>query len=129
MFKVRCKTANLGLRIRGQTVALCAALKYLGVVRKSKGAQYYAHFQAAADKARRVMTALYGLIRDPQESRKLLLTSVVHSVLLYGTSTWATSLRYNRRGVCVLVSIKRRAAKCCVSADRTISHDTVTVVA
>lgn len=76
----------------------CSARKYLGILLKNKGTMYGAHFRGAADKARRTMDALSGLMLNvggPRKKIRRLLTSVVNSVLLYGTLMWALSLRYN----------------------------------
>lgn len=131
VFKNQYRPVDLRLRIEGQIVRPGASLKYLGVVLENKGTWFGAHFRAAADKARRVMTALSRLMPNvggPREGRRRLLSSVVHSVLLYGAPTWAPTLPYDPRGVEVLASVQRRAAVASVCAYRTVSYDAVTVV-
>jgi len=131
VFKNQYRPVDLRLRIEGQIVRPGESLKYLGVILENKGTWFGAHLRAAADKARRVMTALSRLMPNvggPREGRRRLLSSVVHSVLLYGAPTWAPTLPYNPRGVEVLASVQRRAALRSVSAYRTVSYDAVTVV-
>lgn len=131
VFKNRYRPVDLRLRIEGQVVRPGATLKYLGVILENKGTWFGAHLHAAADKARRVMTALSRLMPNvggPREGRRRLLAGVVHSVLLYGAPTWASTLPYNPRGVAVLASVQRRVAIASVSAYRTVSYDAATVV-
>ncbi|KAL4141335.1 hypothetical protein QTP88_003990 [Uroleucon formosanum] len=132
VFKSQYGPADLRLRIGDQAVRVCESLKYLGIVHEAKGTWYGAHYRAAADKARRVMAALRGLMPNlggPRESRRRLLTSVVHSVMLYGAPTWAPDLAYSRTGPKVLASVQRLAALSSVCAYRTVSYEAGTVVA
>ncbi|KAL4147781.1 hypothetical protein QTP88_002130 [Uroleucon formosanum] len=132
VFKAQYGPADLRLRIGDQAVRVCESLKYLGIVHEAKGTWYGAHYRAAADKARRVMAALRGLMPNlggPRESRRRLLTSVVHSVMLYGAPTWAPDLAYSRTGPKVLASVQRLAALSSVCAYRTVSYEAGTVVA
>ncbi|KAF0704934.1 Reverse transcriptase domain-containing protein [Aphis craccivora] len=95
VFKAQYGPADLRLCIGDQAVQLCAALKHLEVVHEGKGMWYGAHYRAAADKARRILAALRGLmpnIGGPREPRKRLLLSVVHSVMLYGAPTRGAEL-------------------------------------
>ena len=108
VFKNRYRPVNLRLRIEGQIVRPGESLKYLGIVLENKGTWFGAHLRAAADKTRRVMTALSRLMPNvggPRAGRRRLLSNVVHSVLLYGAPTWAPTLTFNPRGVEVLASI------------------------
>ncbi|KAL4147788.1 hypothetical protein QTP88_002137 [Uroleucon formosanum] len=132
VFKAQYGPADLRLRIGDQAVRVCESLKYLGIVHEAKGTWYGAHYRAAADKARRVMAALRGLMPNlggPRESRRRLLTSVVHSVMLYGAPTWAPDLAHSRTGPKVLASVQRLAALSSVCAYRTVSYEAGTVVA
>ncbi|KAL4084097.1 hypothetical protein QTP88_029413 [Uroleucon formosanum] len=132
VFKAQYGPADLRLRIGDQAVRVCESLKYLGIVHEAKGTWYGAHYRAAADKARRVMAALRGLMPNlggPRESRRRLLTSVVHSVMLYGAPTWAPDLAHSRTGPKVLASVQRLAALSSVRAYRTVSYEAGTVVA
>lgn len=130
VFRAQYGPADLWLQIQDQAVQICATLRYLGVVHESKrGGRYGAHFRSAADKARRIMAALNGLmpnIGGPRESKKRLLTSVVYSVMLYGAPTWGTSLLNDRRGVNVFAAVQRSAAISSVSAYRTVSYEVAT---
>lgn len=109
IFKSQYGRAEQWLQIGDQAVQLDATLKYLGIVLESNGTWFGAHFQAAADKARRVMAALSGLmpnIGGPREGRRRLLTSVAHSVMMYGAPTWASTLKCNRQGLNVLNAVQ-----------------------
>ena len=131
VFKKRYRPVDLRLRIEGQVVRPGESLKYLGIVLENKGTWFGAHLRAAADKARRVMAALSRLmpnIGGPRVGRRRLLSSVVHSVLLYGAPTWAPTLPFNPGGIRVLASVQRRAAISIVSAYRNVSYEAVTVV-
>jgi len=130
--KKGCDPADLRLRIGDQAVQLCVALKYLEVVHEGKGMWYGAHYRAAADKARRILAALRGLmpnIGGPREPRKRLLLSVVHSVMLYDAPTRGAEFALSRTGPKVLASVQRLAAISSMSAYRTVSYDAATVVA
>jgi len=132
VFKAQYGPADLRLRIGDQAVQLCVSLKYLGVVHEGKGAWYGAHYSAAADKARRVMAALRGLMPNvggPREPRRRLLQGVVHSVMLYGAPTWGADLALSRTGPKAMASVHNLAAISSVCAYRTMSYDTATVVA
>ncbi|KAL4082608.1 hypothetical protein QTP88_010121 [Uroleucon formosanum] len=131
VFRAQYGPADLRLRIGDQAVRVCESLKYLGIVHEAKGTWYGAHYRAAADKARRVMAALRGLMPNlggPRESRRRLLTSVVHSVMLYGAPTWAPDLAHSRTGPKVLASVQRLAALSSVCAYRTVSYEAGTKV-
>jgi len=132
VFKAQYGSADLRLWIGDQAVQVCESLKYLGIVHEAKGTWYGAHYRAAADKARRIMAALRGLMPNlggPRESRRRLLTSVVHSVMLYGAPTWAPDLAFSRTGPRELASVQRLAALSSVCAYRSVSHEAGTVVA
>jgi len=131
VFKAQYGPADLSLRIGDQAVQMCAALNYLGVVHEAKGMWYGAHYRAAADKARRIMAALRGLMPNagvPRKLRRRLLLSVVHSVMLYGVPTWGADFGLSRTGPKTLALVQRLAAISSVSAYRTASYDAVTVV-
>lgn len=84
------------------------------------------------DKAQQIIDTLAVLMPNvggPCESKRHLLTSVVHLVMLYGAPTWTPSLRYDRRAFDTLVTIQRRVAIRSIGAYRTVSYDAVTVIA
>lgn len=119
------------IRLGGETVALGHTLKYLGIVLDDKGVLYGTHFRAAADKAQRVLESLGRLmpnIGGPREQRRRLLVGVVHSVLLYGAPTWASTLCANTAGLAAMARVQRRAALRSVCAYRTVSYESTAVV-
>jgi len=71
--------------LNGQCVSLSREMTYLGIVIDDL-LMFKTQMKAASNKARKVSAALAQLmpnIGGPREIRRMLLTSVVHSVLLY----------------------------------------------
>lgn len=71
------------------------AVKHLGILLDSK-LTFWEQIRRAADKACTVTTNLSRLranIRGPKLSRRRLLMSVTHYILLYGAKVWADALK------------------------------------
>lgn len=79
------------LEIEGHLAPLRYSIKYLGVLLDRKWF-FQDHVREAVAKVMRTSTALEQLmpnIGGPNPGRRMLLASVVHSILLYGAHTWS----------------------------------------
>lgn len=84
--------------LNGIHVPLKRCIKHLGII-VDENLRYDAHIQVAADKARKMMTALGRLMLNlggPKEPRRRLLVGVLQYVLLYGAPVWGPSLEYSK---------------------------------
>ncbi|CAB0007882.1 unnamed protein product [Nesidiocoris tenuis] len=120
----------LPVRVDSTELQTSEAVRYLGVMVDTK-LKFGVHIRRAADKAAKMTTALSRLMantRGPRASRRRVLMSVVHSILLYGVEVWADSLSiaYHRKR---LAAVQRRCALRVACAYRTVSHEAVMVVA
>lgn len=113
-----------------ETITTKKVVKYLGVKLDTK-LTFWEHIKGTSEKAAKITSALSRLMANvggPMASRRRLLMSVTHSILLYGCEIWADALnqeKYRRR----LAAIQRRGALRVASAYRTVSEPAALVVA
>nr|XP_046472552.1 uncharacterized protein LOC124214333 [Neodiprion pinetum] len=105
-------------------------IRYLGVILDARLnlKQQVEHVTAKASVVRASLARLMLNVGGPKQSRRLLLSSVVTSVLTYGISIWADTLEtqesWRKAG-----PIYRQSALRVASAFRTISGEAVCVIA
>lgn len=117
--------------LMGTQVPVSETMNYLGIL-VDKNLMFKQHIRAAAEKGQRVLTALSRLMPNmggPKEVRRRLLSSVVHSVMLYGAPVWASALPYIKASVDGLAKVQRRTLLRNVSAYRTVSRTAANVLA
>lgn len=105
-------------------------MKYLGVV-LDKCLSYKQHVKRAADKAIKTVAALEKIMPNvggPSSSKRRLLSTVAHSVMLYAAPVWAGALSV---GVTRqhMAKVQRRMALRVTSAYKTASLDAILVIA
>lgn len=118
------------IEMDGHRVEISDSVRYLGVQMDSK-LRYVEHVTKAAAKAAGTVTALSRIMANiggPRQQKRLLLNTVVHSVLLYGAPVWADALciEQTRRK---MASVQRQGALRVVCAYRTVSEGAVLVLA
>ena len=123
-------SSNLRMQISDEFIEAREAVRYLGEVVDRK-LTHWPHIRTVADKAAKVVESLSRLmpnISGPKSSKRRILMSVTHSILLYGAEIWADALnvaKYRRR----IASVQRRCALRVVCAYRTVSEAAVLVIA
>lgn len=106
------------------------AVKYLGVHLDTK-LSYWVHIKQAVEKATKVVGALSRLMANvggPAASKRKLLMTALHAVLLYGCEVWADALKiekYRKQ----MAAVQRRAALRVACSYRTVSEPAILVVA
>jgi len=103
-------------------------LKYLGIKLDTK-LSFTAHARMSCEKANR---AVQNLTRMPnvsaaKQARRMLMSNVVHSMLLYGAPVWTAAM--SKKGLSKLSKVQRRIALRVASAYHTTSTDAVLVIA
>ncbi|XP_050522925.1 uncharacterized protein LOC126895278 [Daktulosphaira vitifoliae] len=119
------------IHLMGCAVPISDSMNYLGIL-LDKDLMFKQHVKEVSAKAMRVANGLSRLmpnIGGPQEARRRLLNSVVHSVLLYGAPVWASVLQYVKASVDTLRSVQRRVLLRNIRAYRTVSHTATNVLA
>ncbi|KAJ8965282.1 hypothetical protein NQ314_004245 [Rhamnusium bicolor] len=125
----RRRHSPINVHIDGVALQTREALKYLGVTIDSK-VNFGAHIEIAIGKANRLVTALNRLMPNsggPRASRRKILGSVAHSVVLYGAEVWGDALNkqthHNK-----LKKLQRRVALRVCGAYRTTSLEAALVI-
>jgi len=67
-------------------------------------------------------------VGGPRESRRKLLCSVIHSVLLYGAFVWGPSLEWSKQRAEKLLMVQRRAILRCICAYNTTLRVAVNII-
>ena len=114
----------------GLKVQWSRSLKYLGV-QLDRRLSFVEHLKIAAAKDIQCGANLAGLmpnIGGPREAKKRLVTTVVHSKLLYGAPVWASEIK-NQAILKRLSSAQKGVALRVISAYRTVSTSAVLVLA
>lgn len=86
MFRRKYKDDTPYIVLNGSPVAMKRSIKHLGII-VDDNLNYNQYVEATAKRAQRTLTALSRLmpnVGEPKESRRKLLVSVIHSVILYG---------------------------------------------
>jgi len=106
-------------------------MSYLGVT-IDKSLLFKKHLSKAAAKAEKVGTQLARLMPNvggPRENRRRLLSTVVHSVLLYGAPAWADTLDLVPANVKSINKVQRKVLLRRTCAYRTVSEAAINVIA
>ncbi|CAI6345687.1 unnamed protein product [Macrosiphum euphorbiae] len=94
LFTQKYKHGTPNIEVGGKTILLTKKMTYLGMI--IDGSLFFKeHMQSASAKAEMISTQLARIMPNvggPREDRRRLLSSVVHSVLLYGAPSWAHTL-------------------------------------
>lgn len=131
MFTYRYKYTKPNISVCGTPIALADQMTYLGVV-IDKSCLFKAHIKKATQKAEKIggnLSRLMPNIGGPREARRRLLTSVVHSVLLYGAPSWAHTLDLVPANVALLNRTQRKVLLRKTRAYRTTSEAAINVIA
>lgn len=118
------------IRIGEDRVETKNNLKYLGVLLDTK-LTFMSQILRSTEKAARLTTALSRLMRNtrgPKTSKRRLLMSVTHSIILYGAEVWADSIRKVTYAA-KLTSVQRQGALRISCAYRTVSLEAALVIA
>jgi len=130
MFRRKYKDDTPFIVLNGAPVAMKRSIKHLGIT-VDDNLNYNQHIEATATKAQKTLTALSRLmpnIGGPKESRRKLLVSVIHSVILYGAPVWGSDLKYSKARVDKLMKVQRRAALRSSCAYRTVSFAAANII-
>jgi len=130
MFRRKYKDDTPLIVLNGTPVTMKRSIKHLGII-VDDNLNYNQHVEATATKAQKTLTALSRLmpnIGGPKESRRKLLVSVIHSVILYGAPVWGPDLRFSKARVDKLMKVQRRAALRCSCAYRTVSYAAANII-
>lgn len=117
------------MQVCENTITTQKVVKYLGIRLDSK-LSYWAQIKYAATKAAQTtawLSQLMANIGGPMHSKRKLLMSTTHSILLYGSELWADALKtkHRRKPLC---AVQRTAALRVASAYRTVSEAAVLVI-
>lgn len=119
---------QLTIDISGTQINAGQNLKYLGLQFDQK-LSFTEHAKLTAAKANTAVQKLSRILPNisaTKQAKRTLLSSVVHSLLLYGAPIWAE--RMSQRGMTELAKVQRRIALRVACAYRTTSTDAVLVV-
>lgn len=126
----RRKFTPISFKIENIDVRPHTAIKYLGVWLDTK-LTFSEHIKRTTEKASKLVAALSRLMPNvggPRHSKRKVLCSVAHSIVLYAAPVWETAMKTARTRR-KLETINRKVAIRVCSAYRTISADAVAVIA
>ncbi len=126
----RKKRDTVSFKVGNHVIKSKESIKYLGVMLDDR-LSFKSHINYTCGKASRVYSALSNMLPNiggPRSSRRLLLSRVVSSVLLYGAPIWSEALgvKSNRKQ---LAKIYRLTTLRVISAYRTTSDEAACVLA
>jgi len=127
----RLVDADPVVRIGNTVVPITPSMKYLGVVLDCK-LNFKQHFLHIGKKVGRVSRALGHLmpnLRGPMEKKRRLYTGIIASVVLYAALIWADSLVASRDSRKLFRQWQRVIALRVCAAYRSVSFDSVTLLA
>lgn len=125
----RKKIETIKLNVGEHEIESQPSIRYLGVMIDARlnFKQQVEHVSAKASAVRASLARLMPNVGGPKQSRRLLLSSVVTSVLIYGISIWADALDAQESWI-KSGPIYRQSALRVASAFRTISEEAVCVI-
>ncbi|XP_033221147.1 uncharacterized protein LOC117175546 [Belonocnema kinseyi] len=121
---------EIPIQVGTEEVQAQKVAKHLGILLDNK-LTFWEHIKRAADKACTVTTNLSRLMANvggPKSSRRRLLISVTHCILLYGAEVWADAVKiekYRKR----MAGIQGRGAQLVACAYRTVSEPAALLIA
>lgn len=124
----RRKRESISIKVGAATITSTEAIKYLGVMIDDR-LNFRKHMEYACRKASAVSNALARMmpnIGGPRQSRRVLISRVANSVLLYGSPVWEKSI--GRSSMKDMLSVFRRSSLRVCSAFRTVSGEAANVV-
>lgn len=131
LFTYKYKYTQPAIKLCGDDVRLSTEMNYLGMV-VDKSMLFKGQIKKAAARAAGIGNQLARIMPNvggPREDRRRLLSSVVHSVLLYGAPSWAYTLDLVPGSVRILNRAQRKVLLRCVCAYRTVSEAATNVIA
>lgn len=131
LFTSRYKYRLPSILVSGQPIVISTELTYLGLT-IDKSLHFKRHIIKAAAKAEKISTQLARILPNvggPREERRRLLSSVVHSVLLYGAPSWAHTLEFVTNNRKLINRVQRKVLLRSACAYRTVSEAAATVIA
>jgi len=120
LFTYRYKYTQPAIRLCGSDVQLLTEMNYLRMV-VDRSMLFKGHAKKAASRAAEIGNQLARIMPNMGGPRRRLLSSVVHSVLLYGAPSWAHTLEFVPGNVRTLNRAQRRVLLRCACAYRTVS--------
>jgi len=125
----KTRTRNeLEIEIDGNAMLAGKELKYLGI-RLDQKLRFTAQARTTCEKASRAVQNLSRILPNvsaAKQAKRMLMSNVVHSMLLYGALVWANKM--SKKGLSELAKVQRRIALRVASAYRTTSTDAVLVI-
>ncbi|KAL4131252.1 hypothetical protein QTP88_008590 [Uroleucon formosanum] len=131
LFTYKYKYTQPAIKLCGGDVDLSTEMNYLGMV-VDRSMLFKGQVKKAAARAAGIGNQLARIMPNvggPREDRRRLLSSVVHSVLLYGAPSWAHTLELVPGNVQTLNRAQRKVLLRCICAYRTVSKAATNVIA
>ncbi|KAL4123012.1 hypothetical protein QTP88_015245 [Uroleucon formosanum] len=131
LFTYKYKYTQPAIKLCGGDVQLSTEINYLGMV-VDRSMLFKGQVKKAAARAAGIGNQLARIMPNvggPREDRRRLLSSVVHSVLLYGAPSWAHTLELVPGNVQTLNRAQRKVLLRCICAYRTVSKAATNVIA
>ncbi|KAL4142128.1 hypothetical protein QTP88_004645 [Uroleucon formosanum] len=131
LFTYKYKYTEPAIKLCGGDVELSTEMNYLGMV-VDRSMLFKGQVKKAAARAAGIGNQLARIMPNvggPREDRRRLLSSVVHSVLLYGAPSWAHTLELVPGNVQTLNRAQRKVLLRCICAYRTVSKAATNVIA
>ncbi|KAL4101252.1 hypothetical protein QTP88_021272 [Uroleucon formosanum] len=131
LFTYKFKYTQPAIKLCGGDVQLSTEMNYLGMV-VDRSMLFKGQVKKAAARAAGIGNQLARIMPNvggPREDRRRLLSSVVHSVLLYGAPSWAHTLELVPGNVQTLNRAQRKVLLRCICAYRTVSKAATNVIA
>lgn len=122
---------GLEVRVGEGWVMIRDTLKYLGVILDKK-LTFRQHFVYAADKTKKVMSALWRImpnLRGPGEARRQFYAKVLHSVMLYAAPVWYDKFTAYKAPQRPIRKVQRMIALRVICRYKTVSHEAALLLA